>query len=78
MPTAPGHAVEERRIGGGVDQALLVDALEHRFRAVADRVPQRRVQLGEQRARRAVPAVPEVVGQLLQPREAFRNARIDL
>ena len=74
----PGHGIEERRIGGGVDQALLVDALEQRLRAVADRVPQRRVQLGEQGARRAIPAVPEVVGQLLQAREALRNARVDL
>ena len=71
------QAVEECRVGGGVDQALLVDALQHRLGAVADRVPQRRVQLGEQRARRAVPAVPEVVGELLKAREALGNARID-
>ncbi len=33
------QAVEERGIGGGVDEALLVDALQHRLRVVADRVP---------------------------------------
>ena len=60
-----GEAVEERRVGGGVEQALLVDALQHRLRAVADRVPQRGVQAREQRARRPVPAVPEVAGELL-------------
>ena len=74
----PGQAVEEGGIGRGVDQALLVDALEHRFRAVADRIPQRRVQLGEQGARRPIPAVPEVVGDLLQAREALGDPRVDL
>ena len=36
------------------------------------------LQLGEERARRPVPAVPEVGGELLQAREALGNARVDL
>src|SRR3989442_1957991 len=34
----PCETVQESRVGGRVDQALLVDALEHRLRAVADGV----------------------------------------
>ena len=71
------QTVEERGIGGRVDQALLVDPLQHRLRVVADRVPQRRVQPREDRARRAVPAVPEIARQLLEPREALGQFRID-
>ena len=71
------QAVEERGIGGGVDQTLLVDALEHRLGVVADRVPQRRIQAREDGARRAVPAVPEIPRELVQPREALGQLRID-
>src|SRR5262249_53264516 len=64
--------------GRGVDQALLVDPFQQRLRAVPDRIPQRRVELGEERPRRAVPAVPEGVRELLEARQALGNAGIDL
>jgi hypothetical protein len=44
---------------------------------VADGVPELGVQAREEAARRAVPAVPEVTGELLQPSETLRDARID-
>jgi hypothetical protein len=68
---------EEHRVVGGIQQALLVDALEEGLRAVADRAPQARVQAREERARRPVPAVPQVVGEFLQPRQARRQLGID-
>jgi hypothetical protein len=75
------HAVEgseHRGIAGGVDQPLLVDALEKRLRAVPDRVPQSRVQPREEAARRPVPGVPKVVGEILEPQQALRNLGMDL
>src|SRR6185436_9003110 len=73
-----GQAVEERRVGRGVDQALLVDPLQHRLRAVADGVPERRVELGEEGARRTVPAVPKVLREPFEASQALGNAGIDL
>ena len=73
----PRQAVEECRVGRGVEQALLVDALQHRLGAMADRVPERRVEAREQRARRPIPAVPEIAGELLQARDAPGQARVD-
>ena len=71
------QAVEEGGVARRIDQALLVDALEHRFRVVADGVPQRRIQAREDSARGAVPAIPEIARQLLEPREALGELRID-
>ena len=73
----PRKTVQERRIRGRVDQALLVDALQHRLRAVADHVPEGGVELGEEGPRGPVPAVPEVLRELFEPCEALGNARID-
>ncbi len=70
------QAVEERRIGGGVDELLLVDALEHRLGAVPHGIPQRRIQPREKRSRAAIPAIPEIARQLLEPGEALWNSRI--
>jgi hypothetical protein len=69
---------EEGRVVGGVDEPLLVDALQHRLRAVPDRVPKRRIEPREQLARRPIPAVPEIVGELFEPDQAARQPGIDL
>jgi hypothetical protein len=52
------EAVQEDRIVRGLFETLLVDALQEGLRVVADGVPEAGVQPGEQRARRAIPAVP--------------------
>ena len=69
--------VEEHRVGRRRRQPLLVEALQHRLRAVAHRVPQRRVQPREERARRPVPAVPEIARELLEAQQAPRYPRVD-
>ncbi len=71
------EAREKHRVGSCRRQALLVEALQHRLRAVAHRVPQRRVQPREERARRPVPAVPQVARELLEAQQAPRYPRVD-
>jgi hypothetical protein len=69
---------EEARVACRRVEARLLDIAQERLRAVVDRHPQRRIEAREQHARRAVPAVPEVAGQLLQAREALRQPRPDV
>ena len=74
------HAVEvaqEHRVVGRIHQHLLVHASQERLGVVSHRIPQAGVQAREQRARRPVPAVPKVRGQLFEPRQACRDLRID-
>ena len=73
----PVEVVEEHRIRRRGGEPRLVDALEHRLRAVAHRVPQRRMQAREERPRRPIEAVPQIAGQLGEPCQARRNTRID-
>jgi hypothetical protein len=61
-----------RRLG----QAFLVHPLEEGLGIVVDRVPQTRMQAGEQGAGGTIPGVPEVVRQFGQARQAARDARI--
>jgi len=75
------HAVEIAEVDGvicRVAQASFVDALQEGLRIVADRIPEARVQSGEKRAGRAVPAVPQVVRDLVQSRKACRQLRLHL
>jgi hypothetical protein len=73
------HAVETRQeygIGRRRRQPLLVQALQHRLGAVSHGVPQRGVQPREERARRPIPAVPQVAGELFEAQQPARNPRI--
>jgi hypothetical protein len=54
-------------------EAGLVDVAQERLRAVAAVPPQCRMQAREQRARRAMPAVPEIAGELGEPLRARRQ-----
>ena len=71
------EGAEEDRIFGRGFEAFLVGALEEGFRVVIGRLPQRMRQADEQAARRAVPAVPQVVGELFEAGETFRNLRVN-
>jgi hypothetical protein len=81
METRPGTAfalevqprIPERL--ARLEELALVHALQERLGAVPDRFPQRRVQAREQRARRPVPAVPQVVGELFEPCEPLGDVR---
>jgi hypothetical protein len=70
----PVEIVEEDRVRRRGDEPRLVDALQQRLGIVAHRVPQRGMQAREERARRPVEAVPQVVGELREALEALRNA----
>ena len=67
---------QEYRIGGGADQAVLADSFQEGFRAVTDGVPEGEVQPGKQRARGAIPAVPQVIREFFEPDQPLRNAWI--
>jgi len=56
----PVEVVEEHRVGRRAGEPRLVDALQHRLGVVAHRVPERRMQPREERARRPVERVPQV------------------
>src|SRR5690242_4997140 len=62
---------------GRPQQQGFIDALEKRFRIMSHRSPQAGIQPGKQRACRAVPTVPEVIGQFFQAREPGGNFGID-
>ncbi len=70
--------VEEDAILRGFVQPPLRDALEERLRAVAAAAPEGRVQAGEQRAGGAIPAIPQVVGEFVQPLQPQGKLGIDL
>ena len=67
---------QEHRVVRRLDQACLVDPLQEGLRIVAGGIPQSLVQQREQPARLPVPAVPEVVRKLVQPREPARDVRL--
>jgi hypothetical protein len=73
----PVHGAEEHGIVGGFVDPLLVHALEEGLGAVVHGAPEAGAEAGEQRAGGTVPAVPEVVGDFVEPREAGRYRRID-
>jgi hypothetical protein len=73
----PVEVIEEHRVGGSLDELLFVDPLQERLGAVADRIPELRVHAREELARGPIPAVPEVVGELLEPRQPARDLRVD-
>ena len=69
--------VEKDRIVGGLSQPRFVDPPQKRLRTLSDRIPQRWVQPSEELARRAIAAVPEIAGELLEPGEPLGNPRVD-
>ena len=69
------RADEDRILGGGFE-ALLVGSLEKRLGVVVGRLPQAPRQLREQRARRAIPTVPEVAGEIFERSETDGNLGI--
>jgi hypothetical protein len=58
--------VEKRRIARRVDEPPLVHASQERFGAVPDGFPERAVHAREKRARRAMPAMPKIIGELFK------------
>ena len=74
------HAIviaEEHRVVGSVHQFLLVDPLQESLRVMTDFVPEQGVEAREQQSRLPVPAVTEVVGELLKPGETARQLGVD-
>ncbi len=61
--------VEEHRIARGFVEPALVHAPQQRLRVLPHRVPERRIEAVEERARGAVPAEPQVVRELLEARQ---------
>ncbi|MNN02623.1 hypothetical protein D3C81_1152890 [compost metagenome] len=68
---------EEDRIGGVGFQTQLIGALEKGLGVVVGEVPQRVGEADEQAPGRPVPAVPEIVGQLLHALQRLGDPRID-
>ncbi len=71
------HGAEEDRVVGGLADALLVDALQESLRAVVHGAPEAGGKSGKQGACRAIPAVPEVVGEFVETVQSGRNLGID-
>ncbi|MCY1395836.1 hypothetical protein D9M71_107900 [compost metagenome] len=71
------EGTEEDRVFRVGFQALLVGALQKGLGVVVGQVPQRGRETGEQAAGRPVPAVPEVVGQLVHALQLLGKARVD-
>ena len=61
----PVEVAEINRIVGCLAQAPLVHTLQEGFRIVADRIPEPWVQASEERPGGTVPAIPQVVGDLV-------------
>src|SRR5450759_737949 len=75
----PAVAIEKHLVFGRIDQPPLVDTLEQCLGTVAYHVPQGWIQTRKQRPRgHDVPAIPEIVGQLLQSDQPLRDFWIDL
>jgi hypothetical protein len=74
----PVEIAQIDRVGCRIEKLLLVDTLQEGLRTVADRLPQLGIEPRKELARRAVPAVPEVVGELIQPGKPRRDLRVDL
>ena len=60
------HGAEEDRIRRRLFEPMLVDTLQESLGAVADGAPEFAAQAGEQGPRRPIPAVPEVIRQLVE------------
>ncbi len=65
--------VQEHRVARGFLEPALLHASQQRLRVLSHRVPERRIEPVEERARGAVPAEPEVVGELLEACEPRRQ-----
>lgn len=69
---------QERLVLCSFQQAIFVDATQENLGVVAGGVPQAGVELGEQAARGAVPAIPQVFRELLQTHELARELGHDI
>ena len=71
------ECADEHRIFGGGFETLLVGALEECLGVVVGGFPQRMREAGEKALGRAIPAVPQVVGEIFELRQTLRNLRVN-
>jgi hypothetical protein len=71
------QGADEHRVFGGGFETLLVGALEECLGVVVGGFPQRMREAGEKALGRAIPAVPQVVGEIFELRQTLRNLRVN-